>query len=131
MKILVDADQLHNVIMKAVDLKHQFENNSKLYDMASYISGELSSMWFNGTQEAKSEINSDTETQTEEVIHTYYFDDEISSNKIDKNKHYILAILDLLNKVDKKLNIFKREVGHIPNLKLHDEISQLKNKILG
>ena len=55
MKILVDADRLHEVIMKAVDLKHQFENNSKLYDMANYITANLSSLWFNGTQEAEEE----------------------------------------------------------------------------
>lgn len=53
MKIEVEADRLHEVITKAVDLKHQFENNSKLYEMASYITANLSSLWFNGTQEVE------------------------------------------------------------------------------
>jgi hypothetical protein len=39
--------------MEAMNLKHQLENNIKLYDSVSCVTGELASIWSQGIQEAE------------------------------------------------------------------------------
>jgi hypothetical protein len=50
MKILVDADYLHTVFMKVIELKRD-NKDPKTQETLDYVSGSLGSMWFQGTQE--------------------------------------------------------------------------------
>ena len=150
MKILVDADRLHEVIMKAVDIKHQFENNSKLYEMASYITGNLSSMWFSGTQEVEqasiratqglSDSLNDTMKRLEEAANNWKPNYEEGCIRLEeslhkqaiqeelKNKYIIVEILDMLIRDEERKTT---GLGSGVSTLLQSDAEDLKVKLVG
>jgi hypothetical protein len=123
MKILVDREDLEDMLTELTSNRDITEACERAINALTIILEEHP--W-------KSE-DERSEYPPEDVVHRYYFDDEIDPTKIDKNKHSILAILDFLEILDKKLVYHEgHEFGRGFNQSdLQLSISELKNNILG